>query len=145
LYKVEHLIEEVCNEYNLEQNYLGCISVAVTEAFQNALIHGSKLNPTNNISIEFEKNASGLQFRISDEGDGFDYESIPDVKDDGKEKEFPGRGIFLIKSLADDVTFIGKGNILEIGFKISSINYETAVDRISKLKDYSETKQKVIR
>lgn len=145
LYKVEHLIEEVCNDYNLEQNYLGCITVAVTEAFQNAIVHGNKNNPDKIIKIEFEKNTSGLQFRISDEGNGFDHTIIPEVKDDGKEKTFPGRGLFLIKSLADDINFIGNGNTLEIGFKISSINYETAVDRISKLKDYSDTKQKVIR
>ena len=145
LYQVEHLIEEVCIDYNLEQNYLGCISVAVTEAFQNALIHGNKNNADKFIQIDFEKNSSGLHFRISDEGEGFDFAAIPDVKDDNTEKSFPGRGIFLIKSLADDVTFVGNGNILEIGFKISSINYETAVDRITKLKNYSDSKQKVER
>ncbi|MCD4665927.1 MAG: ATP-binding protein, partial [Bacteroidales bacterium] len=66
-------------------------------------------------------------------------------KDDGKEKSFPGRGIFLIKTLADDVNFIGKGNEIEIGFKISSINFETAVDRIEKFKEYSETAQEVLK
>ncbi len=144
IHRLQGLIEDICDENNLNHNYLGCISVALTEAFNNALEHGNKNNPEKFISIEFQKTSSGLEFRIKDEGDGFDFKSIPDVKEDGKEKTFPGRGIFLIKTLADDVEFVGKGNEIEIGFKISSINYETAVDRLTKFKDYSESAKKVV-
>jgi serine/threonine-protein kinase RsbW len=144
IHQLERLIEEVCDDYNLNHNYLGCITVALTEAFSNALEHGNKNNPKKMIDIQFEKTSTGLSFHIKDEGEGFEYNSIPDVKDDGKEKVFPGRGIFLIKTLADDVNYVGKGNEVEIGFKISSINYETAVDRIKKFKDYSESAKKAV-
>ncbi len=142
---LEGLIEEVCDDYNLNHNYLGCITVSLTEAFNNALEHGNKNNPEKFIFIDFQKTSTGLNFKIKDEGEGFNFKSIPDIKDDGKEKTFPGRGIFLIKTLADDVNFVGSGNALEIGFKISSINYETAVDRIKKMKEYSETAVKVVK
>jgi serine/threonine-protein kinase RsbW len=145
IHQLERLIEEVCDDYNLNHNYLGCITVALTEAFSNALVHGNKNNPEKMIDIHFEKSSTGLAFRMKDEGTGFDFNSIPDVKDDGKEKVFPGRGIFLIKTLADDVKYVGKGNEIEIGFKISSINYETAVDRIKKFKDYSESAKKTVK
>ncbi len=144
IHQVEQLIEDICDDYNLNHSYLGCINVALTEAFTNALEHGNKRNPEKTITITFEKRSTGLTFSIKDEGEGFDYQSIPDVKDDGKEKTFPGRGIFLIKSLSDDVSFIGNGNEIEIGFKISSIDFETAVDRIKKLRDYSKTTEKVL-
>ena len=143
--QIERLIEEICEDYNLNHNYLGCITVALTEAFTNALEHGNKRNSEKIIDMNFQKTSSGLYFNVKDEGEGFDYQKIPDVKDDGKEKSFPGRGIFLIKTLADDVNFIGKGNEIEIGFKISSINFETAVDRIEKFKEYSETAQEVLK
>ena len=143
--QVERLIEEICEDYNLNHNYLGCITVALTEAFTNALEHGNKRNSEKIIDMNFQKTSSGLYFNVKDEGEGFDYQKIPDVKDDGKEKTFPGRGIFLIKTLADDVNFIGKGNEIEIGFKISSINFETAVDRIEKFKEYFETAQEVLK
>lgn len=145
IHQLEGLIEEVCDDYNLNHNYLGCITVALTEAFTNALEHGNKNNPEKMIHIHFEKTSTGLSFNVKDEGDGFDFNAIPDVKDDGKEKVFPGRGIFLIKTLADDVNYVGKGNELGIGFKISSINYETAVDRIKKFKDYTETAKKTVK
>jgi serine/threonine-protein kinase RsbW len=145
IHQVERLIEEICDNHNLNHNYLGCISVALTEAFNNALDHGNKNNPDKFITVTCEKTSTGLNFCIKDEGDGFNFHSIPDIKDDGQEKVFPGRGIFLIKTLSDGVRFIEPGNEIEIGFKISSINYETSVDRIKKLKDYSEAVNKVIK
>ena len=145
IHQVEKLIEQICDEYNLNNNYLGCITVALTEAFANALEHGNKKNPEKQITITFEKSSTGVSFRIKDEGEGFDYKSIPDPKDDGKEKVFPGRGIFLIKTLSDNVNFVDPGNEIEIGFQISSINFETAVDRLKKFKDYSESTQKIVK
>ncbi len=144
IHQVEQLVEDICDDYGLNQNYFGCINVALTEAFTNALEHGNKRDPEKTITIAFEKKSTGLTFNIKDEGQGFDYQRIPDVADDGKEKTFPGRGIFLIKSLSDDVNYVGKGNEIEIGFKISSIDFETAVDRIKKLQDYSKTTEKVL-
>ncbi|MBM3434948.1 MAG: ATP-binding protein [Bacteroidetes bacterium] len=144
IHQVEKLIEDICNFNNLNHNYLGCITVALTEAFSNALEHGNKNIPEKFITVNYEKSATGLSFSIKDEGNGFNYQTIPDLKDDGTEKVFPGRGIFLIKTLADDVRYIGSGNELEIGFKISSINYETAVDRIKKFKDYSNSEKNTV-
>jgi serine/threonine-protein kinase RsbW len=117
----------------------------LTEAFSNALEHGNKNNPEKFITVNYEKSSTGLSFSIKDEGEGFNYNSIPDLKDDGTEKVFPGRGVFLIKSLADEVKYVGIGNELEIGFKISSINYETAVDRIKKFKDYSNSEKNAVK
>lgn len=145
IHEVERLIEEICDSNNLNHSYLGCITVALTEAFTNALEHGNKRNPEKIITVNFEKTSTGLMFGIKDEGEGFNFHNIPEIKDDGQEKVFPGRGIFLIKTLSDDVKFIEPGNEIEIGFKISSINYETAVDRIKKLKDYSESTNKVVK
>lgn len=141
--QLEILIEEVCDANNLNQTYLGCISVATTEAFQNALIHGNHNDPEKTIVVDFQKTATGVSFSIADEGDGFDHKAIPDTKDDGKEKTFPGRGLFLIKSLSDNVTFNEKGNAIEIGFKTAGINIETSIDRAEKFKEYKDSTQKV--
>ncbi len=145
IHPIEKLIEDICDSNNLNHNYLGCITVALTEAFSNALEHGNKNNPEKIITVSYEKSPTGLSFNITDEGTGFNYHSIPDLKDDGTEKVFPGRGIFLIKTLADDVKFLGSGNELEIGFKISSINFETAVDRMKKFKDYSNSEKNTVK
>jgi len=141
--QLEILIEEVCDAHNLNQTYFGCISVATIEAFQNALIHGNQNDPDKIIIVDFQKTSTGVSFTVKDEGDGFDHLAIPDIKDDGKEKTFPGRGIFLIKSLSDNVTFNEKGNEVEIGFKTVGINIETTIDRAQKFKVYKDSAQKI--
>ena len=103
--QVERLIEEICDTYNLNHSYLGCIVTSVNEAFQNALTHGNKNNPEKLIVIEFKKGATGITFTVTDEGNGFDYKAIPDLDNKKEEKVFPGRGLFLVKSLSDDVSF----------------------------------------
>jgi serine/threonine-protein kinase RsbW len=145
IHVLEQLIEEICDKYNLNHNYLGCISVALTEAFNNALIHGNKNDSEKKIEITYLRSNTGLTFNIKDEGDGFDFKRIPDVKGDGKEKIFPGRGLFLIKTLVDDINFYGNGNEIEIGFRISSINYEIEVDRIKKFKEYTNSSHNIIK
>ncbi len=143
LNQLERLIEEVCDAHNLNHSYLGCISVAVTEAFENALTHGNQNDPKKIIIVDFQKTSAGVTFSIKDDGNGFNHQAIPDLKDDGKDKEFPGRGIFLIKSLTDNVKFNEKGNQIDLGFKTTGINIETSVDRAEKFQVYKDTSQKV--
>ena len=143
LNKLEVLIQDVCDENNLEHTYFGCISVAVTEAFQNALEHGNQNDLSKEIHITFEKNASGLSFSVEDEGEGFNFSDIPDVKDNGKEKTFPGRGIFLIKSLCDNVDYNEKGNKISLGFKTTGINIETAIERQEAFHTITQPAQKI--
>jgi serine/threonine-protein kinase RsbW len=143
IHQLEVLIEEVCDANNLNQTYLGCISVAATEAFQNALTHGNRNDPEKIISVYYEKTATGVTFTISDEGEGFNHQTLPDLKDDGKEKTFPGRGLFLIKSLSDSLSFNEKGNEIAIGFKTAGIDIETSIDRAQKFKVYKESSQKI--
>lgn len=144
LSKLEVLIQNVCDEYNLNHTYFGCISVAVVEAFQNALEHGNQNDPNKEIHINFEKTPRGLNFSIEDEGLGFNYSEIADIKDDGKEKSFPGRGIFLIKSLCDQVEYNDAGNKITMGFKTAGINIETAIESQKNFNTVNQHSQKAI-
>jgi serine/threonine-protein kinase RsbW len=56
-------------------------------------------------------------FIISDEGTGFDYYNLPDpTAPENLEKE-TGRGVFLMKELADQVIFSENGRVVEMYFK----------------------------
>ncbi|GAB4331270.1 MAG: hypothetical protein Kow00127_23250 [Bacteroidales bacterium] len=141
-HEVEALIEKVCDEYNLNETYLGCISVAISEAFDNALTHGNRNNPELSIVVSAEKTDQGLVFTVKDEGKGYDYNSIPDPGKKGSEPlHFPGRGLFLIKTLSDNVSFNEAGNEISIGFRLTRINLETEVDRISKLQEFAKPEE----
>lgn len=137
LYQLEKFIDEICDDYHIKNTYFGNISVAVNEAVSNAIIHGNKGDSEKIVKVTFMNLPAGLMFRIEDEGMGFDYFNIPDLTDETEDTLiFPGKGIYLIKALADSVGFNSNGNAIEIQFNISSINYETSIDRAEKLNEY---------
>jgi serine/threonine-protein kinase RsbW len=66
--EIERFIENVCDYYNLNNNYFGNIMVAVNEAVENAIIHGNENNANKTVSLQFELVPSGILFTIEDEG-----------------------------------------------------------------------------
>jgi len=115
---VEKLIEDVFEEFNIKNDYYGNVLVAVTEAVNNAIQHGNKLDETKSIDVMVEANSEKLSFIIRDEGTGFDYTKTPDPTDPQNIKKLNGRGLFLIKHLADKTSFRENGSVLELNFKI---------------------------
>jgi serine/threonine-protein kinase RsbW len=140
---VERFVEEICDYYNLNDTYFGNILVALTEAFRNALIHGNQSDPAKKIHIVFQSRPKGLSFTVSDEGDGFDPSVIPDPV----EEETPsgiGKGIFLMRSLSDKLSFEKEGKSVEMFFRISGIGHEAMKKRLTHFNEYFKThKQKV--
>ncbi len=138
IHKVEKFVEEISDLYHINNTYFGNLMIAVTEAVANAIIHGNANDSTKKVRVEFTSDKNGLAFKVVDEGYGFDYKNLPSpLNGENGEAKNIGRGIFLINSLADEVNFNESGNEIELIFKISSINQETSLDRISQLKKYN--------
>lgn len=115
---VEILIEKVCQQLEINDDIYGNILISVTEAFNNAVIHGNKNNIELYVLIDVKQEGTMIFFTVSDSGNGFDYFNLPDpTSPENIEKEC-GRGIFLIRNLADSVDFNDKGNSIKIGFFI---------------------------
>ncbi|MDI9341293.1 MAG: ATP-binding protein [Sediminibacterium sp.] len=114
---VERLIEDVCQVYNVQEDYYGNILIAVTEAFNNAVQHGNQGNPDKSVMIGFENRDELLVFSVTDEGPGFDYQNLPDPTDPANIEKISGRGVFLMKNLADKVEFQQNGKEVLLGFR----------------------------
>ena len=82
------------------------LKTAVAEACLNAMEHGNKMDACTKVGITLTVEESKLQVLVKDEGKGIDKISIPKIENkiEGKEKS-RGWGIFLIKSLVNEVTF----------------------------------------
>lgn len=116
--KIEKLIENVCNDYKINQDCYGNILVALTEAVNNAIQHGNKFDTTKKINILFEPQKQFLKFEITDEGEGFDFENVPDPTAIENIEKPNGRGVFLMRHLADDVKYFENGRKVELLFKV---------------------------
>jgi serine/threonine-protein kinase RsbW len=143
IHKLEKFVEDICDEFNINNTYFGNILVTLTEALENAIYHGNKSNPDKNIQITFESKPKGLLFTIADEGEGFDYNNIPDATDVEGNPDKKGTGLFLIRSLADEVKFKDNGCTIQIMFYIASINQQIALDRIAQLNSLSQANKEI--
>lgn len=133
---VEEFIDEICDYFNVNNDYFGNIIVAVTEAVENAILHGNKNDETKKVTVSFESTHGCLVFSVADEGFGFNQNSIPDPTDPKNENENAGRGLYLMKSLADDIKFEENGRIIQLNFAVASIHRELANKRIKAFREY---------
>ena len=117
---VEKLIDEVCDQKKVNEDYYGNILIAITEAVNNAIVHGNANDPSKKVLINVESQDAGLIFKVSDQGAGFDYNSLPDPTEPENLDKPNGRGVFLMKHLADKVTFHDNGKTVELAFNISA-------------------------
>ena len=114
---VENLIDEICETLNVNEEYYGNILISMTEAVNNAMVHGNKLDSDKKVAITVKSDDTSLHFTISDEGPGFDYDNLPDPTAPENIEKPNGRGVFLMKNLADGCNFEENGRIVELEFK----------------------------
>ena len=114
---VEKLIDEIKSEYNIHEECYGNMLVAVTEAVNNAIQHGNKYDPEKMVHVAYEIEPDQIAFTVTDEGTGFDYLNLPDPTDPENLEKPTGRGVFLMKHLADQIIFSENGRVVELYFK----------------------------
>ncbi len=113
---IESFIDNAREKYHLDDDIYGNIMIAVTEAVNNAIKHGNQNNSGKNVSLSLALEEGVIKFRVEDEGNGFDYEHLPDPTAPENLEKPGGRGIFLMKHLADEVAFNEKGKVVELSF-----------------------------
>jgi len=114
---VEKEIESIFEDFNFSEEHFGNVLIAVTEAVNNAVHYGNQEDVTKVINLNFTSLKDKLVVTVKDQGDGFDYESLPDPTDPNNLEKLEGRGIFLMKHLSDSISFSDNGSKVELVFK----------------------------
>jgi serine/threonine-protein kinase RsbW len=78
------------------------IGMAVRESMVNAVVHGNRYNANKKVRLSVAKNPERFTVRIADEGEGFEFEHLPDPLAPENIMRTSGRGIFLIRSFMDE-------------------------------------------
>lgn len=116
VHHVESLIDKVCDQLNVKEDYYGNVLIAVTEAVNNAILHGNNSNPELNVDLFVGDKETDFCFSVKDNGTGFDFSSIADPTAPENLEKADGRGIFLMRSLAEEVEFLDHGRNVNIYF-----------------------------
>lgn len=117
---IESFIDNAKEKFHLNDDIYGNIMIAVTEAVNNAIRHGNKGDSSKNVSLGLTLEEGMIKFRIEDEGKGFDFHNLPDPTAPENLEKPGGRGIFLMKHLADEVDFSDQGKVVELSFYINT-------------------------
>jgi serine/threonine-protein kinase RsbW len=102
---VEAAADQLATEAGLDEDQRFHVAMAVREAAINAVMHGNGYDPSRHIDVALENTGTALIFTIADQGQGFDPDHLPDPLAPENLLRGTGRGIFLIRSLMDEVHF----------------------------------------
>ncbi len=104
--KVPDFVSDIQEKIGLDEDITGKLMLVLSEAATNAIVHGNELDESKKIEIELIFSNDKIVASVQDEGAGFDPEdSTEDPLSEENLLKAGGRGVFLIKKLADSVKF----------------------------------------
>jgi serine/threonine-protein kinase RsbW len=85
------------------------LRMALHEALDNAIEHGNQGDPAKQVTVTCCCRERRVVLTVDDEGDGFDFQTVPDPTTPENLLKESGRGIFLIERCADEYRFENNG------------------------------------
>ncbi len=101
--KAEELALEAAKKLGFDEDGQNNIGMAVRECMVNAVVHGNRYSQNKVVHFEMESSKENLTIVIGDEGEGFDFSSLPDPLAPENLLRQSGRGILLIRAFMDEV------------------------------------------
>jgi serine/threonine-protein kinase RsbW len=102
---VQVIAEHLCENAGMDEDGAHWIGMAVREAVANAIKHGNKLDVKKKVNASFELQGLDLAITISDEGAGFDPETVSDPLNPQNLMKTSGRGIFYMRTFMDQIRY----------------------------------------
>jgi serine/threonine-protein kinase RsbW len=115
---VEQFIRDLFLAHNIREDRFPDVLITLTEAVNNAIIHGNLLDERKNVLVRYFLSDNKLTFLVADEGHGFDPSMVPDPTCSDNIENCGGRGVKIMATLADYFCYKENGSLLEIGFNI---------------------------
>jgi serine/threonine-protein kinase RsbW len=102
---VHALIAGLAQQYELGDETENALMIAVIEAGTNAIQHGNVFADDKSVTFDFTVHPDGIIVRVDDFGQGFDPGKVANPTDESHLLNPHGRGLYLMRSLMDEVTF----------------------------------------
>ena len=98
----EELAVGVAQRAGFNEEDLMKIGMAVRESMVNAVVHGNRYSAHKKVRFSVVNNMERFTVRIADQGQGFEFDNLPDPRAPENLMRTSGRGIFLIRSFMDE-------------------------------------------
>jgi serine/threonine-protein kinase RsbW len=109
---VYDFVDQLLTQRAIAKELADRIRLAVIEATTNAILHGSQSDPKNTIvlRINWEDQSGCYRFSVKDQGNGFAVDKLPDPTAPKRLQMESGRGVYIMKQLADRIEFLQGGS-----------------------------------
>ena len=114
---VETLVDTLSKKLGVSDEVYGKILISTVEAVNNAILHGNKGDISKMVTVNMSADGNVLDITVTDEGEGFEYGNLPDPTDPKNIENLHGRGVFLMRRLADAIEYNSSGNEVKMRFK----------------------------
>jgi serine/threonine-protein kinase RsbW len=111
---VEEQVLRLVQEFGYSKECAFAIRLSLEEALVNAYRHGNRCDCGKRISISYQIDRERAIIRVGDEGGGFDPCGVPDPTCEDRICLPNGRGLMLMRSYLDEVTFNERGNEVQL-------------------------------
>ena len=102
-------VEAVCERLELDEGLAGRLALAAAEAVANAAEHGNAFAPDRAVLLTVTWDEATLTLAVEDEGDGLSPDALDHAALPDNPMDTGGRGLFLIKALADEAVLEAGG------------------------------------
>ena len=116
--QVEKLIDAQAQMLNIDDEVYGKYMLSVVECVNNAIVHGNKMDKNKKVTMHYPISNTTIEVTVSDEGEGFDPDKLPDPTAEENLERDCGRGIFLMRHLSDELEFANNGRTITMKFNL---------------------------
>jgi len=108
--RIQDEIERLLQARRVSEHDIFSIKLALEEALVNAMKHGNQMDRTKKVHISYQLFANRFDVQITDEGNGFDPNDVPDPTAFENLERPCGRGLMLMRHYMTTVIFSPRGN-----------------------------------
>lgn len=99
----EEMARQIAEAAGFSEDEQYRISMSVRECLINALKHGNRGDASKKVQLNLTVDAERLVVQVSDQGQGFRLDEIPDPLSNENLLKSSGRGLFLVRCFMDDL------------------------------------------
>jgi serine/threonine-protein kinase RsbW len=113
-HRLEDEIETHLKVNRYSEHEIFSIRLALEEAIVNAIKHGNNFDRNKKIHIRYSVGPDRFDIRISDEGQGFDPDDVPDPTEAENLERACGRGLMLMRYYMNSVCYANNGSCVSM-------------------------------
>lgn len=103
--ELDDFLIDIARNAGMIEDKFNNLSLSFSEALSNSIVHGNQKNINKKVKITIKVDDEKMTILLKDEGKGFNIDSVPDPTKPENILKDSGRGIHIMKSFLDDLSY----------------------------------------